>query len=83
VAELTVRYFAGASAATGLSEEQLHVPAGTDVARLRELLSGRHPRLVPVLGVATLLVDAVAVSEPHAVLDGASSVDVLPPFAGG
>ena len=78
-----MRYFAGASAATGLTEERLDLPPGTDVAALRDVLAGRHPRLVPVLAVATLLVDEVAVSEPRTALDGATRVDVLPPFAGG
>lgn len=81
--EVTVRYFAGAAAATGVPQELVPLTAGCDVAGLRDTLARRHPRLGPVLASATLLVDEVAVAEPGAVLDGALEVDVLPPFAGG
>lgn len=81
--DLQVRYFAGAAAATGVPEERLAVPAGSDLADLRVTLAQRHPRLEPVLAVASLLVDEVAVSDPEHRLDGVTQVDVLPPFAGG
>ncbi|GAB2690189.1 MoaD/ThiS family protein [Thalassiella azotivora] len=81
--ELQVRYFAGAAAAAGVPSESVQVSPGLDVAALRALLADRHPRLVPVLASASLLVDEVAVSDPAATLAGARTVDVLPPFAGG
>ncbi len=81
--QLRVRYFAGAAAAAGVPEENLELPAGSDVAYLRKTLAARHPRLEPVLEVASLLVDAVAVSDDSHCLDDATQVDVLPPFAGG
>lgn len=83
VVRLEVRYFAGAAAAAGVPSETLDLPAGTDVASLRAALADRHPRLRPVLAVASLLVDERAVSDPTSSLDGAAQVDVLPPFAGG
>ncbi len=78
-----VRYFAGACAAVGIEEESLPVPHDYTLADLRRELAVRHPRLAPVLQVATLLVDQVAVVDPGARIGGASQVDVLPPFAGG
>ncbi len=83
VNRLTVRYFAGAAAAAGVHDETVELPAGADVSALRETLGRRHPRLVPVLGVAGLLLDGVAAREPERPLDGVLCVDVLPPFAGG
>lgn len=80
---VSVRYFAGAAAAAGVTEERLSLDGATTVAGLRSELGSRRPGLAPVLAVATLLVDEVAARDPAAaVLDGAT-VDVLPPFAGG
>jgi molybdopterin synthase sulfur carrier subunit len=83
VAEVQVRYYAGAAAAAGVPEEPVEVPAGTRVAGLRALLAERHPALAPVLAVSTLLLDGTPASDPQAVADAAAQVDVLPPFAGG
>ena len=83
VVRLEVRYFAGAAAAAGVPSETFDLPAGADVASLRAALADRHPRLQQVLEVASLLVDERSVSDPSWSLDGATQVDVLPPFAGG
>ncbi len=81
--ELLVRYFAGARAAAGLDEERLRLPAGSTVASLAGVLGDRHgPQLERVLAACTFLVDEVAGGRDRS-LDGASQVDVLPPFAGG
>ena len=80
---LEVRYFAGAAAAAGAPAEHLELPEGTTLEGLGAVLADCHPRLEPVLRVATLLVDGVAVRNPQATLDDATQVDVLPPFAGG
>lgn len=78
---VTVNYFAAARAATGASTET--VPAGT----LAELIADagvRHGQaLAKVLGVCSFLVDGVRLSDHDAALPPGSSVDVLPPFAGG
>lgn len=78
---ITVRYFAGARAASGTTSEQ--VPA----ASLAELLAGlgdRHGEpLRRVLGAASFLVDGVAAHDHAVPLAAGSTVDVLPPFAGG
>ena len=80
---MKVRYFAGACAATGVEEESLPLPHDCTLADLRREPAGRHPRLAPVLEVATLLVDEGAVVDPGAEVGQATAIDVLPPCAGG
>ncbi|SDE47558.1 MoaD/ThiS family protein [Glycomyces harbinensis] len=78
---VTVRYFAGAKAAAGRGEEQV---SAADVAELRAVLARRHgPALDKVLSVATLLVDGLAAKDPETAIPAGSTVEVLPPFAGG
>lgn len=80
---LTVRYFAGACAAAGTTEETLTLPAGADVTALSAALVATHgPDLAQVLQAATFLVDEVSADRDQVLLDG-QAVDVLPPFAGG
>lgn len=78
---VTVRYFAGARAASGTSCEQV---AAASLAELLAGLGDRHgDPLRRVLGAASFLVDGV-VAHDHAVpLRAGCTVDVLPPFAGG
>jgi molybdopterin converting factor small subunit len=77
----TVRYFAAARAAAGVSEEV--VPAAT-LHELREAMVGAHgERLATVLKVASFLVDGQSWRDDHAPLPAGGTVDVLPPFAGG
>ncbi|MFI5928723.1 MoaD/ThiS family protein [Micromonospora sp. NPDC051543] len=79
---LTVRYFAGARAAAGRSEEV--TPAGRSLDDLTAELSQRHgDRLAAVLRVASFLVDGVNCHDRRAPLPGGATIDVLPPFAGG
>jgi sulfur-carrier protein len=78
---VTVRYFAAARAAAGLTEER------TESATLADLvarLSADHgDGLARVLGVASFLVNGVAWHDRDAALPVGATVDVLPPFAGG
>jgi molybdopterin converting factor small subunit len=79
---ITVRYFAGARAAAGRSEEA--VPAGVDLDTLAVLLTERHgERLGTVLKVASFLVDGLTCHDRGVSLPAGATVDVLPPFAGG
>ena len=76
----TVRYFAAARAAAGVTSEQI------PVASLKELVDAlveRHPPLARVLPACSYLVDGLASRDATTVLTGAATVDVLPPFAGG
>lgn len=78
---MTVRYFAGARAAAGIAQERADAD---DVAGLVGLLAKRHGEgLARVLAASSLLVDGVANTDRSAVLVDGSTVEVLPPFAGG
>ena len=81
---MRVRYFAGARAAAGTSEETVQLPAD---ARMRDLigeLGARHgDALTRVLTACSFLLDGVAVRDAGIPLPDGSGVDVLPPFAGG
>ncbi|NES17161.1 MULTISPECIES: MoaD/ThiS family protein [Micromonospora] len=80
--QLTIRYFAGARAAAGRSEET--VPAGRSLDELVDELAARHgERLAVVLKAASFLVDGLACHDRRAPLPAGVTVDVLPPFAGG
>jgi molybdopterin converting factor small subunit len=78
-----VRYFAGAAAAAGVTEESVELSGPVTVAGLHDELVSRRPALASVLGVATLLLDEVAVRDLSATVPDGASLDVLPPFAGG
>ena len=79
---LTVRYFAGARAAAGgLSGE---APDAPTLEALTHVLTDRHgERLAVVLKAASFLVDGLACHDRRAAIPAGSTVDVLPPFAGG
>jgi molybdopterin converting factor small subunit len=77
----TVRYFAAARAAAGRHEEQFDV--GT-LDELVSLLGARYgERLSLVLKACSYLVDGVACRDGTTALAVQSTVDILPPFAGG
>lgn len=76
---VTVRYWAAARAAAGVDQEE------RDPGSVADILAGAvadHPDLRPVLAVASTLVDGVAVTGDGRVAPG-STVEILPPFAGG
>jgi molybdopterin converting factor small subunit len=78
---ITVRYFAGAREAAGVTAEQLGGP--TSVAALRETLTAAHPGLAAVLPRCALLVAGARATSDEALVPDDVTVDVLPPFAGG
>ncbi|MEQ3550355.1 MoaD/ThiS family protein [Pseudonocardia nematodicida] len=81
---LTVRYFAAAKAAAGTGEEAVELAGDATVADAVDALRTAHgPELGRVLDRCSFLLDEVAVRDRSATLDGASTLDVLPPFAGG
>lgn len=80
---ITVRYFAGARAASGTESQTLPVSGTTSLESLAERLAAEHgPRLARVLEAASFLIDEVTGDRSRVVPVGAV-VDVLPPFAGG
>lgn len=86
--KITVRYWASARAAAGVSEEYVDASASLSLAALVERLVERHgsPRLRSVLEVCSVLVgDRPAGSGDRAEVwvEPGDSVEFLPPFAGG
>lgn len=78
---IAVRLFAGAAAEYGA--DTATVAAGT-LAELVEALCADAPeRAARVIARSSLLVNAVARTDPAHVLADGDRVDVLPPFAGG
>ena len=78
---LTVRYYAAARAAAGVAEEVM--PGDTLDALRTTMVKAHGDRLASVLSVASFLVNGVAWRDKDAPLPPGSTVDVLPPFAGG
>jgi molybdopterin converting factor small subunit len=78
VADVVVRFWAGAQRAAGCAEQ------GLAADTLDELVTalGRRPELAKVCAAASFLVDGVQAGGTTKLHDGAI-VDVLPPFAGG
>lgn len=82
MAEVTVRYWAGAREAAGVDEERL----GADtVAQVLAALSARGGRLAEVVARSSVLVEGRVVRDdaPDLPLVDGQTVEVLPPFAGG
>jgi molybdopterin converting factor small subunit len=80
VAAGTIRYWAGARAAAGITEEPYD---GHTLGSVLDQAAAAHgPALARVLTVASFLVDGVRTSRDAVLPDGAT-IEVLPPFAGG
>ncbi|MCL3862775.1 MoaD/ThiS family protein [Actinotalea sp. K2] len=80
-ATVTVRYFAAAAEAAGVGTEAL---AATTVGQLRSVMVATHgPDLERVLTRCSLLAGGVRVAADETPLPHGTTVDVLPPFAGG
>ena len=78
---VTVRFFAGARAASGVDTEQRS--AATLDELLRGLAEAHGEQLAKVLPACSFLVDGTTTRDRALVLSPGSTVDVLPPFAGG
>ncbi|KAI0360151.1 hypothetical protein OH77DRAFT_1493565 [Trametes cingulata] len=88
---ITVLYFAAASTATGLTTEEVPLPAshgqgGFPLSALADLLSARHPgtNLRQVLEQSQWAVNEEMVDDPERVLlKGGEEVAVICPVSGG
>ncbi len=81
MAQVAVRYYGGAAAATGAATESADVETLGD---LLNRLAAAHPgALDRILAVASVLVDGTVVRDRGARLRDGQTVDILPPFAGG
>lgn len=87
--QVTLRYWAAARSAAGVSEEQVPVDGPVSLAELVAAVLARRSdseRLRAVLASCSVLVGdrPVGSSDPAAVLvEPGASVEFLPPFAGG
>ncbi|RBY92764.1 MoaD/ThiS family protein [Blastococcus sp. TF02A-30] len=80
-ATVTVRYFAGARAASGVDTEQRE--AGSLDELVGQIVADHGERLERVLTACSFLVDGTTTRDRALALTPGAVVDVLPPFAGG
>jgi molybdopterin converting factor small subunit len=79
-----VRYFAGARAAAGVSEEDVIMPSLASVEDVLDLLRERRGGgFAKVLTGCSFLLDGIAVRNRAVTVPDRADLDVLPPFAGG
>jgi molybdopterin converting factor small subunit len=78
---ITVRYFAGARAASGVDTEARE--AATLDELVDQIVDEHGEKLERVLTACSFLVDGTSTRDRTSVLSPGSVVDVLPPFAGG
>ena len=83
-----VRYFAGARAAAGVSEEILSVvPAEPGPVRASDVidavLTAHDEELARVVPACSFLLNGLAVRDRSTAVGEGDELDVLPPFAGG
>jgi molybdopterin synthase sulfur carrier subunit len=78
---VTVRYFAGARAVSGVDTET-HEAATLDQL-VAQIVDTHGERLERVLTACSFLIDGTAARDRALALSPGSVVDVLPPFAGG
>jgi sulfur-carrier protein len=81
---ITVRYFAAARAAAGVEADKVQVSSAATVDDLLDAIRAEHGSpLAGVLARCSYLLDEVAVRDRTTPLADATTLDVLPPFAGG
>ncbi len=78
---VTVRYFAGARAASGVDTESRE--AATLDELVGQIVDEHGERLGRVLTACSFLVDGTTTRDRGTALPQGAVVDVLPPFAGG
>ena len=78
---VTVRYFAGARAVSGVDTETRD--AGTLQELVGQIVDEHGEKLERVLTACSFLVDGTTTRDRALVLAPGAVVDVLPPFAGG
>ncbi|RBY92169.1 MoaD/ThiS family protein [Blastococcus sp. TBT05-19] len=78
---VTVRYFAGARAASGVDTEAREAASLDEL--VGQIVADHGDRLERVLTACSFLVDGTTTRDRAVSLSPGSVVDVLPPFAGG
>ena len=79
---MQIRFFAAAAEAAGVDSLDVDATGLTPPELTRRIAEG-NPALEKVLSVSSLLADGARVDDDSTDLTGVSSLDVLPPFAGG
>ena len=81
---VTVRYFAAAAEAAGVTVDVLDETAARTAADLRATVVAAHgPELERVLARCSLLAAGSRLAHDDDAVPAGATVDVLPPFAGG
>ncbi|AZZ83309.1 MoaD/ThiS family protein [Gordonia alkanivorans] len=80
---LTVRFFAAARAAAGTEARVVDIDPATTLGDLESTLSAGNPELAKVLKRCSYLRDETTFTDRSQQLGICSTLDVLPPFAGG
>jgi molybdopterin converting factor small subunit len=78
---VTVRYFAGARAASGVDTESREAASLDEL--VAQIVAAHGDRLAKVLTACSFLVDGTSTRDRALQLSPGAVVDVLPPFAGG
>ncbi|TFV46257.1 MoaD/ThiS family protein [Blastococcus sp. TF02A-35] len=78
---VTVRYFAGARAVSGVDTESREAASLDEL--VGQIVAGHGERMERVLTACSFLVDGTTARDPATPLSPGAVVDVLPPFAGG
>ena len=78
---MTVRYFAGARAASGVDTETREARSLDEL--VGQIVDDHGEKLARVLTACSFLVDGTTTRDRALQLSPGSVVDVLPPFAGG
>lgn len=77
---VTVRFFAAARAAAGVNEITLD---SSSAMHILDQAVALHPKLGQVLPQCSYLLDEVSLRDLSVAVKDGSTLDVLPPFAGG
>jgi molybdopterin synthase sulfur carrier subunit len=86
MAKVTIRYWAAAKDAAGMTEESLDAISLADALNAAVARRGAGSRLPEIFARSSFLVDATPVRRAAIetiVLDEGAVIEVLPPFAGG
>jgi molybdopterin converting factor small subunit len=84
IGTVLIRYFAGARAAAGVSEERVELLETDNIARVIAAAEARRgTALVRILPSCSFLLNGIAVHDQSLTVPDGAELDVLPPFAGG
>ncbi len=81
--KVQIRWFAAASDAAGAEQESITVPQGTSIADTLSIAADGRERLGRITQISTLLVNGQATHDRSQQILEPTTIDVLPPFAGG